>query len=79
MENLTTDPETLAAAASVAAPSTSTTSPASNMEVDENNKDSPTNKASTSAPGKFPALFWILDRLPWTIWRKNAVEFYVLS
>ena len=50
MENLTTDPETLAAAASVAAPSTSTTSPASNMEVDENNKESTTNKASTSAP-----------------------------
>ena len=57
MENLTTDPETLAAAASVAAPSTSTTSPASNMEVDENNKESPTNKASTSAPGKFSASF----------------------
>ena len=50
MENLTTDPETLAAAASVAAPSTSTTSPASNMEVDESNKESTTNKASTSAP-----------------------------
>ena len=48
MENLTTDPETLAAAASVAAPSTSTTSPASNMEVDD--KESTTNKATTSAP-----------------------------
>ena len=32
--------------------------------------------ACVSLMVNFPPLFWILNRLPWTFWRKNGVEFY---